>query len=201
MRRRGLAVCLALLALPPVLGTTGCEGEAPHDREEATTKAAQIQRQTSQRFTSRRYGYSVEVPADWLTPDRFAEETEGEWSGDLVPLDRGVDTFSDAQVQTRVFAAARPVERGTTVRMWAATVDEGIPSPCGEPETRDGRELGGARALALSYHCSDGYYVLIAAALDEGRGFAIGWASPEGFERRDRARFKQILDSLAFGKK
>jgi hypothetical protein len=170
-----------------VLG--GCGGSAPTPlRKTAGTNV----------FTSKRYDYSVEVQAGWFTPDRFAEETKGEWDGVLYPLDPGVDTFADAQGQPRLSVAARDVKSGWALQRWTKQVAAGVPTPCGRAEKRGQRKVGGEMAMVLSYHCTDGYYVILATALHHGQGFAIGWASPEGSEKKDSAVFQRALESLTF---
>ncbi len=174
-----------LFVLPIALGGCGATSAAPK-RQAAVTKV----------FSSTRYPYKVEVPAGWFTPDRFAEETKGEWDGVLYPLDPGVDTFADAQGQHRLSIAAREMEPGFGLRRWTNQVARGVPAPCGRPEARGKREVGGEKAVVLSYHCSDGYYVILVTAVHEGSGFAVGWASPEGSEKKDGALFERVLASL-----
>ena len=149
-------------------------------------------------FASKRYGYRVAVPAGWFTPDRFAEDTKGDWDGVLYPLEPGVDTFADAGGQPRLSVAARRVPPGTGLQQWAAHIARGVPTPCGRPETRAGALVGAEHAVVQSYHCTDGCYVITATVLHKGRGFALGWASPEGSEKKDRAAFERVLGSLTF---
>lgn len=147
-------------------------------------------------YTSGRYGYTVEVPSDWLTPERFAEKTKGRWTGPLAPLDRGVDTFTDASVETRFFVAARRVG-GKSTEAWSSELARGTPTLCGEPERRERAEIAGRPAVVRTYHCDDGYLVLLAAFVADRRGFGIGFAAPEGSEAADRERFDEIVSSLA----
>ena len=125
-------------------------------------------------FVSKLYGYSIALPGSssaWLTS--FATV---KWSGD--PIEHGspeFDTFTDLRDGRIYFLAARPGVSSLTKR--TAFVVSARPDVCGTPRSLPGSKLAGAHARVLTWSCSDGYRVIVTAALHAHRGYVMLVAS------------------------
>lgn len=159
----------------------------------ALTAAASADGSAAKRFTSKRYGYSLTLPAGW-----HVTRPAGRWSGTPYPWSPGVDTYSGPVAGRLLLAAARRVAAGTTLERWTARIVAGTPGICGTPESFTVTTLGGEPARRFTNHCSDGYYLINVAALHRGRGYVLISASSANADAVDQAVFSRALRTWRF---
>jgi hypothetical protein len=158
------------------------------------TVAATADANSSKRFVSQRYSYSVVLPADWTSSPASVR-----WQGGPPFQDpREVDLYESAD--GRSFAvAARSVPRATTLRQWAtAYVGAALPSFCTKSRSYRATTLGGAPALAFTGRCEI-HDINVELIVRRGRGYVFALASPRAdSEASDGAVFEAARQSFRF---
>jgi hypothetical protein len=137
-------------------------------------------------FVSKRYGYSLVLPGGstrWRSSLAIVN-----WSSDSIGGigSPAVDTFTD-QLTNRTFVLAARRTR-SDLKHWTAFVASARPTNCGAPKALREDTLGGARARVLTWSCTDGYKVIVIAALHAGRGYFMLVASPTNLSRASDLR-------------
>jgi hypothetical protein len=152
---------------------------------------------TSQRFVSKRYGYSVRFPGWWAVRPAAIPLPEG---GLLLHTSRTVDKLSPnprGPELPLLMVGAYDVPRGTTLGEFTATITDLIGSSCRSSGQRSER-IGGEPATVTVYpSCNDQHHQR-ATLLHGGRGFQITWSGAPGDAARDRPLFERLLRTFTF---
>src|SRR3954453_15101383 len=139
----------------------------------AATLAAAADASSTTKFVSKRYGYSIVLPAAWTSYPASLP-----WHGGPPFMNpSAVDSYQVAD--GREFAvAARSLPRTTTLRKWAGMyVGTAVPSFCTKSRGYRATTLGGAPALAFTGHC-EVHHITIGLTVRRGRGYVFALASP-----------------------
>jgi hypothetical protein len=160
----------------------------------AATLAAAADASSSKKFVSKRYGYSIVLPAAWTSfPAARA------WHGGPPFMDpSGVDSYQVADGRT-VAVAARSLPPTTTLQKWASLyVGTAVPSFCTKSRGYRATTLGGARALAFTGHC-EVHDINIGLTTRRGRGYVFALSSPSANSAAaDGAVFEAARRSFRF---
>ncbi len=158
------------------------------------TLAAAADATSSKRFVSKRYSYSIVLPATWASSLASIS-----WKGGPPFQDPPeVDLYEAAD--GRSFAvAARSVPRTMTLREWAtAYVGAAVPSFCVKSRGYRATVLGGVPALAFTGHCEI-HDISVELTVRRGRGYAFALASPSANSATaDGAVFEAARRSFRF---
>jgi hypothetical protein len=176
-----LVGCSSPLAVSP--GPSAPEPSAPGTSASgASVTAAHV-------FTSRLYGYTLAVPANWT-----AQPGQG-WGVTGAP--RVVDVFRGLpNVAAWAFALPRPASPAGYATAITRTAAQ-LPCPAA-PRTRQAVTIGGVPAVLIGMRCpSRGGVLMLTAATTRGQSTLVlmfedssGIAS---IERADRAAFRELL--------
>ena len=137
-------------------------------------------------FTSRRFGYSLQVPVDWLA------DTSG-------PTDRfALDPYHGTLPAVSV--VARDLPPGTTPGSWTGTFDSRLESAGCAPYHFRHFVLAGARVRVSVFHdCGNGDPNRQAASfIHDGRGYGVIWRGTSAPPDRDYPLFDALLKSFDF---
>jgi hypothetical protein len=139
----------------------------------AATFAAGADAHSGNRFVSKRYGYSIVLPAAWTS----TPASTGWHGGPPFQSTEAVDLFDAAD--GRSFAvAAHSIPRAMTLRQWATSyVRAALPSFCKKSRDYQTTTLGGAPALSFTAHC-EVHDVAVALTVHRGHGYTFALASP-----------------------
>jgi hypothetical protein len=148
----------------------------------------------SKRFASKRYSYSLVLPAGWTS---YPASTN--WQGG--PPFQGqseVDTYL-ATDGSAMAIAARSVPRTTTLRQWATVyVGVAVPGECTRSPGYRATMLGGIPALVFAGRC-DVHDIRVELAVRRGRGYVFALASTRASsETADRATIEAARRSFRF---
>jgi hypothetical protein len=164
----------------------------------AATLAAAADATSSNRFVSKRYSYSVVLPAAWTS----SPASMG-WKGGPPFQDPPEVDLYDHAADGRSFAiAARKLSTPTTtLRQWAAAyVGAAVPSFCKKSRGYRATTLGGVPALAFTGHC-EVHDINVGVTVRRGRGYAFALASPAPYsEADDGAVFEAARRSFHFAR-
>lgn len=137
-----------------------------------------------QRFTSKRFGYSIAYPEGWE-----------------VESDKDTDYFLSPGVE-EVQVWHQRVDRRTTLRNWSAeSVAFNLRDIKARPEKNEPFILDGEPARLLTYHATIGgekTYFLDVVAVHASRGYDVVWYSAPGNEKADRALFMRFLSTFTY---
>jgi hypothetical protein len=143
--------------------------------------AAAADAASSKRFVSKRYHYSIVLPAAWTeTPASTG------WQGGP-PFDSTteVDLFDKLSDGRSMAVAARSIPRAFTLRKWATTyVRAAVPSFCKKSRGYRTTTLGDAPALAFTAHC-EVHDITLALSVHGGQGYTFILASPSFYAAGD----------------
>jgi len=150
---------------------------------------------SSTTFTSKRFAYSVALPAGWIGHQTFATYP---WAGEITPAPDGqtVDWLADNRGH-RVLAASMPVPATMTLAKWKASMIDQIRyqplGPCVKNAARfRTTSLGGAPAFAFGQLCPIGDVTMI-VALHKRRGYILIFQSPPAnTDASDHRLFEQL---------
>lgn len=158
------------------------------------TTAAAADAASGKTFVSKRYNYSIVLPAGWTSSPASMR-----WQGGPPFQDPPqVDLFDAAD--GRSFAvAARSLPRTTTLRRWATVyVGAALPSFCKRARGYRVTTLGGIPALAFTAHC-EVHDVNVELTVRRGRGYTFALASPSLYaDAADSAVFERARRSFRF---
>jgi hypothetical protein len=149
---------------------------------------------SSKRFVSKRYSYSIVLPAGWTSSPASIG-----WQGGTPFQDPPeVDLYEGADGRS-LAVAARSVARTTTLRQWAAVyVGAAVPSFCTKSHGYRTTKLGGVPALAFTGRCEI-HDIDVELTVRHGRGYAFALASPRaGSKAADGAIFETARRSFHF---
>ena len=156
---------------------------------------------SSATFTSKKFGYSVALPAGWIGHQTFATYP---WAGEITPAPDGqaVDWLADNRGH-RVLAASMRVPATMTLAKWRASIVAQIPyKPIGVCVKNVARSrttsFGGAPALAFGQLCPIGDVTMI-VALHKRRGYIfIFQSTPTNSDASDHRLVEQLRRSVRF---
>src|SRR5213592_2296810 len=116
----------------------------------AATLAATADATSSKRFVSKRYSYSVVLPAAWTS----TPASTGWQGGPPFQDPPQVDLYDAADGRSFAVAARKLPASTTTLRQWAtAYVGTAVPSFCKKSRGYRATTLGGLPALAFTGRC------------------------------------------------
>jgi hypothetical protein len=145
------------------------------------------------RFTSPRFGYSMDVPAEWTV--RVATESLVELGApwiDSAAVDY-VAATPVAALTPGIIVSAVELSEGQTLDGWT---DLTTVATCGVPATRTATEVDGAPGVELEYPSCFGLHHIWVTIVRGTTGFHIVWIGSRGTEADDRALFERVLASI-----
>src|SRR3954454_10207608 len=148
---------------------------------------------SSKRFVSKRYSYSVALTAGWTSSPASTS-----WRGGPPFQDPPeVDLYEGSDGRS-LAVAARSVPRAT-LRQWSMMyVGAAVPSFCTKPHGYRATTLGGVSALAFTARCEI-HDINVELAVRGGRGYAMALASPSAdSQAADGAVFETARRSFRF---
>ena len=138
------------------------------------TLVAAADASSSKRFVSKRYSYSIVLPAHWTS----GPATIG-WKGGPPFQDPPEVDLYDGGDGRSLAVAARSVPRTTTLRQWATLyVGSALPSFCKKARGYRAATLGGVPALVFIGRC-EVHDVRVELSMRRGRGYVFALASPQ----------------------
>lgn len=161
----------------------------------AATLAGVAGATSSKKFVSKRYSYSIVLPADWTSSPASTS-----WQGGPPFQDPPeVDLYDAADGRSFAVAARKLSKPTTTLRQWAtAYVGAAVPSFCKKSRGYRATTLGGVPALAFTGHC-EVHDINVELTVRRGRGYAFALASPgANSEAADGAVFEAARRSFHF---
>ena len=196
-----IAVGLVFLPVRPAVGPgrppSPSPSPSPSPTVQATTSASATPA-TPTVFTSPMYGYTVTVPAGWVTAPAVLP-----WDGTKQPgPDAEADKF-DGPDQIMLWAFAGPFD-GTLAefvqdRITANYRDHADTCPREAPDINEPVSIAGQSGTLLGWNC--GAVINIALAVRAGVGYSFVFrdlAVPAASDPADSALFQSILDSVVF---
>jgi len=147
-------------------------------------------------FTSERFGYAIEHPADWE-----ARQNPGTpIIENLRPFVGGTDLI--ASLETHRFQHRHGVQVASLEVDPAQTLDEftnSVHMPCGGPNHEEETILDGEPALIRHFRCDGNHPVYLqATTFHEGRGYVLWFMTIEPPIATERPEYRQMLESFAF---
>jgi hypothetical protein len=137
----------------------------------------------SKPYTSRRFGYSIQLPAHWSRDtsgptDRFALHT---WRGTL----------------PEISVVARDLPAGTSSARWTVIFDSRLEAECA---THDFRRfvVDGTKIRVSVYRVCGDHVRQSASFIHGGRGYGVLWRGRAGPPERDYRLFDALLKSFSF---
>ncbi len=158
------------------------------------TLAVAADASSSKRFVSKRYSYSIVLPADWTS-----SPASSNWQGGPPFQDPPEVDLYEAADGRSLAVAARSVPRTTTLRQWATVyVGAAVPSFCTKSRGYRATTLGGVPAVAFTGRCEI-HDINVELTVRRGRGYAFALASPSAdSEAADGAVFEAARRSFRF---
>jgi hypothetical protein len=154
---------------------------------------------TANRFTSKRYDYSIGYPSEWtalaaaspMPQDGLASDT-GDTTDKLSP-----DAPSDAGPM--VLLAASEIPEGTTFGHWSAQVRSRVEQSgtCSEGGVSS-PSVAGEPAIVTIYPDCNGTHQQWAAFVHGGKGYQVSWWGEPRRQDADEPLFHKILKTLQF---
>ncbi|HEX3219143.1 MAG TPA: hypothetical protein VHU77_03820 [Candidatus Limnocylindria bacterium] len=151
-------------------------------------------------FASRRYGYSLTLPAGWVGGQAFRT-----WDGTGAPGYDGlsVDRFSAPAGQLTVWAYAAPFDGSlsewTAAAVRAAATDHPCPT---QPATNEELLIGKEAARLLGSHCPPvgGLFVMTAVTVHGATGFVFAVQDPSRATSDEavRSAFLELITTVQF---
>jgi hypothetical protein len=216
MKKTGLKVLSTACIILIVLSACSPQTTAPPAEPTSTAAvspepiATEPPQPQGQPFTSERFGYTFQYPANWIVKDR-----PGEWA-EFDPLDPnrtgGIDAFG-GYVNNRnltIGFGARELSGEETLESWVETaktlIKDGVSrGVCYEdiendPVSEEDMTLDGEAALMLEYVCPGARdsFGLVVLSIHDNKGYWITWIAPQGNAEGDKAEFTQILSTFSF---
>ena len=152
------------------------------------------------RFTSARYGYSVEYPPGWTTIRATTSVLTGGFPLEIGPeVDKLLSCGDSCPKGIDVVVYARKLPAGKTLGSFAADEAAALQETSRSAlKSRAKGTLAGEQAIVLTCsRCLDNYLVDY-AVVHRGHGFDVYLLAPRGHEARDRATFLHILTTFHF---
>lgn len=143
-------------------------------------------------YTSYRFGYSIDHPAEWVATPATAD-----WAfGGLHPEGNNLDRFGLTPTGTRVLVSSTPISAEQTSADRIAELDA-INVVC-RLSDRHEIALDGATARQEDFFCFGVDYGIEVVVANESRHFQIDLFSKTPLGETDRAIFQRFLDSFRF---
>jgi len=163
----------------------------------AATLAGTAGATSSKKFVSKRYSYSIVLPAGWTSSPASTS-----WLGGPPFQDPPqVDLYDATDGRSFAVAARKLPASTTTLRQWAtAYVGSAVPSFCKKSRGYRSTTLGGVPALAFTGRC-EVHDINVELTVRHGRGYALALASPALYtDAADGAVFEAARRSLRFAR-
>jgi hypothetical protein len=150
---------------------------------------------TLKTYTSQRYAYSLDYPADWTVREavRSLPAYEAPW----IDSD-AIDYFARTSSVPGIIVAASKVSKGTTIEEWSAGTAE---ATCGAPTDRETLEIGGEPGSLLTYSSCYSTFHIWAVVVHGTSAFHIVWLDsigPPAAMASDRVLFEKVLETFTF---
>jgi hypothetical protein len=147
-------------------------------------------------FTSERFGYAIDHPADWeahVNPGTPILRN-------LRPYVGGTDVI--ASLESHRFQHRHGLQVASLEVDPAQTLEEltnSVHMPCGGPNHQEETTLDGEPALIRHFRCDGNHPVYIqATTIHEGRGYVLWLMTIEPPIATERPEYRHMLDSFAF---
>jgi hypothetical protein len=194
-----LAVGIAFLELRPGFGPVGAPSPAssPTAVPSPAVSPSPVDSPSSPTvFTSSLYGYTITIPAGWVSTPAITR-----WDGKNQPgPDADTDKFGGPE-QLSVFGFAGPFRGNLAAfvldRITATARDHADTCPVAEPEINERLQIGGQQWVLLGWNC--GAVINIAVTVRNGVGYVFTFrdlAVQAATDPVDRAIFRAMLDSI-----
>jgi hypothetical protein len=156
--------------------------------------AAAAEATSSKRFVSKRYSYSIVLPAGWTS----SPASTGWHGGPPFQDPPEVDLYEAADGRSLAIAA-RSVPQTTSLRQWAKVyTGAAVPSFCTKSRGYRTTTLGGSPALVFTGRCEI-HDINVEVTVRRGRGYVFALASPRAeSEAADGAVFEAARRSFRF---
>jgi hypothetical protein len=191
----------ALVALLLVTTLAACQAVAPvpledgpNDTPTPTPVPTPVTAWTT--FTSERYSYAIDIPADW-------EAREGAGTPNipkLRPFTGGSDML--ASLETHRFQHRHGLQVASVEVDPDQALDEftsSVHMPCGGPGAHEEATLDGEPAIHRTFRCDGNHPVYLqVTAFHEGRGYVLWFMTIEPPEAPVRAEYLAMLESFRF---
>jgi len=150
-------------------------------------------------FTSPLYGYTIDVPREWVA--RVA--TQRLTSTQIPWADGNAVDYITAAVRSdageggplgSLDLASTDIE-GRTLEPWTAAT---ALDTCGEPQTTEAIEVDGEPARLLTYPWCNGYFHIWTTVAHGSTGAHLVWLNLVGTESADRELFLELLGTFRF---
>lgn len=186
----------AILLLPGSGPGSGGPTPTPSPTTPPPSASATPSPLTLKTYSSQRYAYSLDYPADWKVREavRSLPAYEAPWYDS-----DAVDYFArTTAVVPGIIVAAPEVPKGTTVEEWSASTAE---ATCGPPTDRETIEIGGEPGSLLTYSSCFNTYHLWAVVLHGTSAYHIVWIDsigPPEAAASDVVLFEKVLETFIF---
>jgi hypothetical protein len=180
---------IALLAGCSSSATTSPKATSTPSAPAASTPAA------ARTFTSRHYGYTEGLPADWFSGVQATQQ----WDGQGAPGDDdSVVDFFTGPGGVEAWAMAAPTKQSLKAYTRATTRASAAAHPCpATPQTDQAITISGEPARLLNMQCpaKSGFLVEIATTIHGGTAYVFTSQNPTGSgdQNADRAAFRKFL--------
>jgi hypothetical protein len=207
--RMAADVVVAALAFGAVITLVGCSNtsagrptSSPNVSPSPTTPpapATQLPASALVAFTSRLYGYTIDIPKGWgvRAATRMLDGTEPP-----VIHSTAVDNLAASGVLRSgvpvgsIVIAASVMPPAATLGSWTADTAE---ATCGAPASQHDISIDGEAATLSTYAGCYGYFHQWATVLHGGNAWHIVWFNDVGSESADVVFFEQSLATFRFG--
>lgn len=147
-------------------------------------------------FTSERFAYAIDHPADW----RAVEGAGTANISELRPFTGGSDMI--ASEETHRFKHRHGLQVAVVEPEAGQTLDaftQSVHMPCGGPFEHEETTLDGEPAVQRSFRCDGNHPVYLqVTALHEGRGYLLWFMTIEPPLAPERPEYLTMLESFAF---
>ena len=186
----------ALMALLVITILAACQAATPSVTPEPSGTPAPTPVAAWATFTSERFAYAIDHPADW----RAVEGAGTANISELRPFTGGSDMI--ASLETHRFKHRHGLQVAVVEAEAGQTLDEftqSVHMPCGGPFEHEETTLDGEPAVQRNFRCDGNHPVYLqVTALHEGRGYLLWFMTIEPPLAFERPEYRTMLESFSF---
>jgi hypothetical protein len=186
----------ALVALLLITILAACQAATPSASPRPSDTPAPTPVAAWTTFTSERFAYAIDHPADW----RAVEGAGTANISELRPFTGGSDMI--ASEETHRFKHRHGLQVAVVEPEAGQTLEEftqSVHMPCGGPFEHEETTLDGEPAMQRSFRCDGNHPVYLQlTALHEGRGYLLWFMTIEPPLAPERPEYLTMLESFAF---